>query len=169
MSSGVFPFPEFRSTQDDSASVALRLRTRLRRPGLDVDLAQGDYPSTSPELALRAAQLRSPAERRRLANALIRAVGGARGPNLGAFARRARRRDAAILDTADDLLALAARLRDDRPVSVEGAAMAARLVDDRAGVLHRGPAQELRAATQAIQRALGAPATSVPEHLAAAA
>ena len=94
MPSGVFPVPKFRSAPDrgDRMSLAVRLRTRFRRDRLDAELAQGGDPSASAELMFRATQLRSPGERARLANTLIKALGSARGPNLGAFT--ARRSDA---------------------------------------------------------------------------
>jgi len=169
--SGVFPVPKFHPGLDrgDRVSLAVRLRTRFRRSRLDAELAQGGDPSASAELMLRATQLRSPGERTRLANALINALGSARGPNLGAFSRRAQRRDAAIRQTADDLLALAVRLRDDRPIEVEGAARTARLVDDRASALYRGQADELQAATEAAQLALDSTTASAHEALPAAA
>jgi hypothetical protein len=169
--SGVFPVPKFRSTSDrgDRTSLALRLRNRFRRHRLDAELAQGGDPSASAELTFRATQLRSSGERARLANTLIKALGSARGLNLGVFTRKAQRRDAAIRQSADDLLALAVRLRDDRPIDVEGAAMTARLVDDRASVLYRGSAHELQAATGAARLALDNTTASAQEDLAAAA
>ena len=171
MPSGVFPVPKFRPAPDrgDRMSLAVRLRTRFRRSRLDAELAQGRDPSASDELMFRAIQLRSPGERARLANSLIKALGSARGPNLGAFTPRAQRRDAAIRQTADDLLALARRMRDDRPIDVEGAAMTARLVDDRASELHRGQAHELQAAVQAARLALDSTTASAHEDLPAAA
>ena len=171
MPSGVFPVPKFRSVPDrgDRMSLAVRLRTRFRRNRLDAELARGGDPSASAELTFRATELRSPGERARLANTLVKALGSAHGPNLGAFARKAQRRDAAIRESADDLLALALRLRDDRPVDVEGAAMTARLVDDRASALYRGPAHELQAATRAARVALDSTTVSAREGLLAAA
>jgi hypothetical protein len=169
--SGVFPVPEFRSAspRGERKSLAVRLRTRFRRDRLDAELARGGDPSASAEHMLRASQLRSPVERARLANALIEALGRARGPNLGAFTRKAQRRDAAIRQSADDLLALALRVRDDRPTEVEGAAMTARLVSDRASALHRGPAHELQAAARAARVALDSATARAHEELLAAA
>jgi hypothetical protein len=150
-------------------SPAVRLRTRFRRSRLDAELAQGGDPSASVALMLRATQLRSPGERARLANTLTKALGSARGPDLGAFTRKAQRRDAAIRQSADDLLALALRLRDKRPIDVEGAAMTARLVDDRASALHRGQAHELQAAAHGARLALDSTTASAHEDLPAAA
>jgi hypothetical protein len=150
-------------------TLSIRLRRRLRRNRLDAELAQGGDPSASAELTVRAAQLRSPAERTRLANALTKALGSARGPNLGAFTPRAQRHDAAIRQAADEVLALALRLRDDRTIEVGGAAMAALLVNDRASALHRGPAHELQAAAKAARLALDDGTSSAREDLPTAA
>jgi hypothetical protein len=170
--SGVFPVPKFRSkpsrTIGKRPSLAVRVRTRWRRSRLDDELARGAVPGDSAELALRAAQLRSPAERSRLANALVEALRAARGPNLGAFTKKARRRDAQIRESADDLLALVQRLRDERPVDIRGAAMTARLVNDARSPLHRVGDQDLGHEIRAARAALDATRLT-PEHLAAAA
>jgi hypothetical protein len=158
MPSGVFPVPKFRPSADPRVrgrpSLAVRARTRLGRKRLDERLARGADPGMSAELGWRAAQLRSSSERSRLANALVEAVGTARGPNLGAYRMKNRRRDDAIRERADDLLALAVRLRDGRTVAVRGAAMTARLISDPASPLHRADAEELRQAIQAAHAAL---------------
>jgi hypothetical protein len=159
MPSGVFPVPEFHSQPtravSDRPSLAIRIRTRWLRDRLDDELARGTDPSVSPELGLRAAQLRSPAERDRLANALVEALGDARGPNLGAFRVKTRQRHAEIRHHADDLLELVLRLRDDRPVDVRGAAITSRLVNNRTSALHSGNEQalgdELSAARVALE------------------
>ena len=59
-------------------SLASRIRTRLRRARLDRQLAHGTDPADGPELTLRAAQLDAAAERARIANLLVEAVGDAR-------------------------------------------------------------------------------------------
>lgn len=160
MPSGIFPVPKFRSTPSSSIrrrpSLAVRVRTRWRRDRLDEELARGAVPATSAELSLRAAQLRSRAERSRLANSLVETLGDARGPNLGAFTTKARRQHAAIRESADDLMALVLRLRDDQPISVRGAAMTARLLSDGASPLHRDSGQDLQHAIRAARFALDA-------------
>jgi hypothetical protein len=167
MPNGIFPVPEFRSDPSRAVrtrpSLAVRIRTRWRRKRLDEELAHGTDPSVSPELRLRAAQLRAPAERSRLANALVEALGDARGPNLGAFRVKTRRQHAAIRDYADDVLALVARLRDERPIDVRGAAMTARLVNNGAGPLHRESGQELRDALLAARVALDVTQRAAPD------
>jgi hypothetical protein len=150
--------------------LAVRFLTRIKRPGLDAELSRGVDPAARDDLRLRAAQLRSPAERARLANALVEALGDARGPNLGAFSVRRRRQHTAIRRYADDLLALSLRLRDDRPVDVRGAAMVARLVDDRTGPLYRDGERDLHDAISAEHFALDATdEIAYTQHLAAAA
>jgi hypothetical protein len=155
--SGVFPVPKFRPTAGDATrpSLGLRVRTRRRRNRLDGELARGVDPAASAELGLRAAQLRSASGRRELANALVEAVGDARGPNLGAFRMKRRRQHAAIREVADDVMALTARLRDDQPIDVRGAAMTARLLNDTASPLHHDSDQDVRQAIRAALVALG--------------
>ena len=163
--SGIFPVPKFRSTPRRGVGtrpgLVVRMRTRWRRNRLDDGLARGADPAASAELRLRAAQLRSPAERSRLANAMVEALGDARRPNLGAFRLKTRRQHDVIRESADELMALVARLRDDQPVSVQGAAMTSRLVGDGASPLHRDGQHNLTQAIRAAMVALDAtgPAT----------
>jgi hypothetical protein len=169
MPSGIFPVPEFRPVPPRTRpSLAVRIRSRLRRDRLDEELSRGADPAASAELSLRAAQLRSPAERARLANALVEALGDARGPNLGAFRAKARQQHVVIREYADDLLGLALRLRDDRPVDVQGAAMTARLVDDRRSPLHRNGGRELHHAISAARLALDGTGETAQDLAAAA-
>jgi hypothetical protein len=172
MPNGVFPVPEFRRTPERADGthpiLAARWRLRWRRSRLDEELARGTDPTASAELALRAAQLRSRDERSRLANALIDAVGDARGPNLGALRVRTRGRHAAIRGSADDLSALALRLRDDEPIAVSGAAMTALLVHGRSSPLRHGDGHDLYRAVQAARVNLDAPEQDARELAAAA-
>jgi hypothetical protein len=158
MPNGIFPVPKSRPSANprvrERPSLVVRARTRLGRNRLDEQLSGGADPGMSPELGWRAAQLRSSSERSRLANALVEAVGNARRPNLGAYRMKSRRRDDAIQECADDLLALAVRLRDGRTVAVRGAAMTARLISDPASPLHRADANDLRQAIHASRAAL---------------
>ena len=171
MPSSIFPLPEFRPAPvhlRTRPTLAVRIRTRWRRNRLDEELSHGADPATSAELSLRAVQLRSPAERGRLANALVETLGDARGPNLGAFTVKTGRQHAAIREYADDLLALVLRLRDDQPVDVRGAAMAARLVHDRASSLHHNPGQGLQQEIRAARLALDATGSTTHDLAAAA-
>jgi hypothetical protein len=169
MPSGIFPVPEFRPIPARTRpTLAARTRMRWTRKRLDEELARGADPGKSAQLMLRAAQLRSRSERSRLANALVAALGDARGPNLGAFRMKIRRHHAVVREYADDLLALADRLRDDRPVETRGVAIAARLVDDSASPLHRNGGQDLQHEIRAARFALDTPGAAA-EDLAAAA
>jgi hypothetical protein len=169
MPSGIFPVPEFRPVPARRRpTLAARIRTRWTRKRLDEQLARGADPGTSAQLMLRAAQLRSRSERSRLANALVKALGDARGPNLGAFRMRTGRQHAVIREYADDLLALVGRLRDDRPVETRGVAMAARLVDDGASPLHRYDGQDLQHGIRAARFALDTPSATAGDLAAAA-
>jgi hypothetical protein len=171
MPGGIFPVPEFRSQPrrvGTRPSPAVRIRTRWRRDRLDDELARGADPAASRELGLRAVQLRSPAERSRLANALMDALGDARGPNLGPFRIKARRQHEAIRESADELTALVVRLRDDHPIAVRGAAMTARLLRSGASPRRRGNGQELRHAIRAARVALDATGHDIQDLAAAA-
>ena len=141
-------------------SLGTHLSVRLRRTPLDRELAQGADPGTRPELAHRGDQLRSPEERARIANALVEAVGDARRNE--PLTLRPRPQCAVVREAADELLALALRLREPRPVSVRVAAMAAWLAGDRSSPLHRHDRGNLHEAVQAAKTTLddtGAPAS----------
>jgi hypothetical protein len=167
---GIYPVPKFRFNPGQAIAtrpgLALRIRTRLRRHGLDGELARGADPAASTELSLRAQQLCSAAERSRLANALVDAMGDAARPEPVAIRSRPQRFE--VLKCREDLQALVERLRDDRPVAVRGAAMTARLLNDGGSPLRRDGGPDLRHAVRAARFALDAtdPAT---EDLARAA
>jgi hypothetical protein len=169
---GIYPIPQFHSDPTPGvprpASLVARVRARLRRSKLDEQLADGVDPDSSVELGLRAAQLGSDRGRARLANHLAEVLGDARGPNLGAFRTKTRRQHAAIRYAADDLLGLVLRLRDQRAIELRGAAMAARLLNDRRSPLHRDSGQDLQDALRAARGALEAP-DSATQDLATAA
>jgi len=130
------------------------LRTRWRRARLDEELATGVDPASSPELSTRAAQLESPEVRFRLANAIVKTLGEAHEPNLGRFTPAGQRQHAEIREYADNLRALVHRLRDDRPLDVQGIALTARLVDDRNSPLHRQGSVSLGSAVLSARLAL---------------
>jgi hypothetical protein len=143
MPNGIFPIPNFRTTETAGPRWGLRTRlvTRTRRNRLDQQLAAGVKASTLTPLGLRAAQLRSPGGRAQLANALVEAVGEARRGEPMNIRRRPQR--AEVRAEADALLALASRLRESTPIDVRGAAMIAVLVNDGASPLHRPADQKL--------------------------
>jgi hypothetical protein len=133
---GVFPVPAFKTVPPRQASAGspLRMRTRRQRNRLDEQIAGGTETTATAELNLRAAQLRSHGERQRIANALVEAVGESHRGDPVTVRTKPHRNE--VRACADELLSLAARLRDDLPVDVRGVAMAARLVSDRHGPLH---------------------------------
>jgi hypothetical protein len=165
---GIFPIPQLQPHPSDSPGrrpgLTLRMRTSWRRARLDDSLARGDDPATNAQLALRAAQLSSPAVRSELANTVVKALGDARAPNLEPFTAKGRRHRAEILECADDLLSLARRLRDEQPINVRGAAMTARLLKDGATSVDRNLGHAVRSARIALD-----PIASVRQDLRSAA
>ena len=151
MPTGIFPVPAFDTVppREDAPRRAARIRTWRRRNRLDEELAQGVDPGTTAELGLRAAQLRSHRERHRIANALVEALGESRRGDPVTVRTKPHR--AQVRACADELLGLAARLRDDLPVDVRGAAMAARLVSDRHGPLRSTRGGDLGQAVEATR------------------
>jgi hypothetical protein len=167
---GVYPVPKHRESIElarTGPSLYVRVRTRIRRSRLDGQLAHGADSAANAELALRAAQLRSTAERARIANRLIEALGDARRGE--PVTLRARPQRAVVRDAADDILALALRLREDRPAAIEGVAKAALLVDDKASPMHRDDAGDLHHAIRSALSALNATREQVGDFDAQAA
>jgi hypothetical protein len=168
--SGIHPVPRFRPNSGRNSaqrpSLALRIRTRLRRNGLDGELARGADAAGDAALSLRARQLSSTAERARVANALVEVVGeAARSEPVGI---RSRPQRIEVLKQAEDLQSLVERLRDQRPVEIRGMAMTARLLSDEASPLRRTGERDLAHAIRAARFALDAP-DSQPQELARAA
>ena len=115
----------------DAPSLSLRLRVGTHRHHLTVALAQGADPTSSPELALRAAQLTGEASRRRLAKTLQRTMADAHQPSVPRIGTVPVRRRA-VVDAGPAIDQLVARLRSADPVSPEGMAMVERLIVDGA-------------------------------------
>jgi hypothetical protein len=167
---GVFPVPKSRDSGRSGAtgpSLAVRIRTRFGRAELDKALATGADPGGGAELALRAEQLRSPAERARIANALVESLGDARRGEPMTLRPRPQRK--VVRDAADDILALVLRLRDDRPVGTAGVAAAARLIDDRRSPMYRDDAGDLDDAIRSAQVAIDGTREPAGEFVAQAA
>jgi nucleotide-binding universal stress UspA family protein len=167
---GVFPVPKGRdsgNSRTTGPSLAVRIRTRFGRAELDSELARGAERADSAELALRAEQLSSPAERARIANALVESLGDARRGEPMTLRLRPQRE--VVRDATDDILALVLRLRDDRPVGIPGVAAAARLVDDRRSPMYRDDAGDLHDAIRSAQVAIDGRRESAGEFAARAA
>lgn len=99
---------------------------------LDLDLAAGVSPTSSPELARRADVLRSRRMRKRLAkgleNVMIEAIAPARGPTSAVPVRRAE-----VLTAQHDLLRLVEALRAESGPPVRAIAVASVLLTDGTG------------------------------------
>ena len=169
MPNRIFLIPQFHPCASPVSgrrpTLAVRMRTRLGRDRLDEELASGADPASSAELTLRAAQLQSRAVRSRLANAIVRMVGDSHAGRVTAAGRRQERE---IRDYADNLRALAARLSDDGPIAIQGAAMTARLVNDRTSPLYRNGGSSLASALLSARLALDR-SMSIHQHLPTAA
>jgi hypothetical protein len=139
MPNGLYPVPQFHSYAERShsgrPSVLLRLKTWWQRDRLDERLAEGASRNDGPELSLRSRQLVSESERLDLARMFEAAVRDASAPLSRPTAARPVQWPQ-VVDSADDLLALAQRLRDGRPVEARGVAMARRLVIDPASPMY---------------------------------
>lgn len=173
MPNGTFPVaqvhPYARSAAGRQPGLALRLRTRWKRRGLDEQLSRGVDPATTAEHSLRAAQLRSPAVRSQLAGALVKTLKDARGPERLSIRLQPHR--AKIRDCADDLLALVLRLEDNQPVDVRGAAMTALLLTGGASPLDPNSRQKLCPTVRSARLALdvAAPGEETPSTAVSAA
>ena len=155
MPDGSYPIPrrETRRDRNRSPGLALKLRTRLRRRGLDEELAAGTDPASSPELTLRAAQLRSQAVRSRLADRLVKTLYDARAPMR--YSLRLQPHRGEIRASADDLLTLALRLRDEGPAEVQGLALASLLLTRGKSPLDPDSGESLGEAVRSALAALG--------------
>ena len=84
------------------------------------------------------------------------------------FTAEAPLRRAEVRACAGDLVALVARLRDGRPVDVQGVAMTSRLLSDGASPLYTAQGQSLRHALRAARLALDPVGVTATELAAAA-
>lgn len=168
----LLPFPIKRR---DEPSLSVRLRTWWQRRRHDRSLAAGNDPATSQDIRLRALQLTSKAGRHRLADYVEELVSEAHD-RPSSFTTRTpfslrsltpfsfttltpQRRDAVHRCTAE-LLSLAQRLREDRPIEVQGAAKLSRLLNDRTGPLYTSP----RAAPFTLEHAVRSTRQALDRH-----
>jgi hypothetical protein len=109
-------------------SLRVRLRTALKAPELDDELANGADPLASPELTLKASQLVRPGKRAELAQALELVVKqvACGGPSPVPGPTLLRRQP--VARNLSELRALARRLRADDLQCLPGLAMADRLI-----------------------------------------
>jgi hypothetical protein len=139
-----------------SETFALKLRVWWHRDELDEQLEHGVDPMTDAALRYRAAQLHRRSTRISLAAALEDAVREAHKP-WSASAKLPLAR-VEVRRCAEDLIALARRLRADEPIDVTGAAMVARLVCTGTSPLYGDAPVSLRYAVRSARLALDPPA-----------
>jgi hypothetical protein len=126
-----------------------RLAARIEAARLDGELARGADPEERPALALRARRLLAPRTRAALGRHLERMLDDALTGE-GAVLTRIRPRRGAVLEAADELDAVAQRLREHRPVAAGGVARVRLLLTDGCGPLYLPVAgQTLRTAVEA--------------------
>jgi hypothetical protein len=140
---------------------SLHIRTWWHRDELDAQLAHGADPMGDPLLGRRAAQLCSRSTRANLAGTLEDALRNAR--STWSLSARLPLRRSAVRGCADDILAVARRLRDPEPIDVAGAAMIARLIFDGTSPLYRDGAISLRYALRSARMALEPIETAAPD------
>lgn len=144
--------PALRDDRGMSNGFILRTRTWWRRHELDEQLIGRADAGMDARLARRAAQLRSPSTRLQFADALEHSLLEA-GKRWSVSAPLPLRR-VEVRQCAEDIIALARRLRDDEPVDVQGLAMVSRLVFDGTSPLYREGALTLRYAVRSARLAL---------------
>ena len=153
----------------------VRLSTRLHRGALDELIARGVGTADDERLALRAAQLGSRTQRDRLATTVEHTLELAHRPAEALRESMIRRlsprvplRVGEIRDCADDIQALARRLRDGDPIDVQGVALTLRLLTDGASPLYwRHSPVTLRYAVRSARLALEPLSPQVDTPLAA--
>lgn len=129
----------------------LRLRVFLSRLRFDRALSRGADPHASPELALRAEQLRRPKVRERIAKGIDHLVDLAfADPRRPLSPSMLPLRQQRVRPNLELLEELAGALRAPGPHSVQGLAMASALVEDAYGPLYASePDESLREALDA--------------------
>ena len=154
MPNGLYPVPKFHPRRRHARAPArMRLRLWWHRTQLDEQLAAGAQPQPGTLLHLRAEELGSRTERDRLARALEKTVRAAYrpAPKLGTSLPLRRR---VVRETEEDIVALVGRLRDTRPIDVQGVAMVEVLLTDPCGPLFRAGALSLRFSVRSARLAL---------------
>jgi hypothetical protein len=144
-----------------SPTLFTRLAAAARTGRLDAALARGADPSSSAQLAARAAMLTAPDARRAMADQLVRLARADTIDQVGRWGVRPNRE--AIIANTDAVLALSALLRETTPIYARGTAILSELMRDGTGPLYVGDsstlATRLQAALAAMRRGQAEPAT----------
>ena len=132
-----------------------RMRARMRATALDRMLAAGVSPESDVALALHAARVYGPPQRRLLARSLVRIAEASQNPSRRLAVPYGRE---AVHQVRAELAEVADRLGRDGPVSVHGVARVRLLLSDGSGPLYRATEpdqllQELRSALVALDSA----------------
>jgi len=175
MPSGTYPLPSPIERRNEPP-LSVRLRTWWRRRRHDSTLAAGNSdPAASQELRLRARQLTSKAGRDRLAGYVEELVREAHDRPSSfttrtpfsltpltpfSFTTLTPQRRADVHRCTAELRSLAQRLRDDRPIELQGAAKVSRLLHDRTGPLYTSP----RAAPFTLEHAVRSARQALDAH-----
>jgi hypothetical protein len=120
-----------------------RLSVRLRRRGLDRELAAGVNPAASPDLELRAWQLLQPSSRRRVARGLRRAVREVQNHRLNELSSVVAIPRQAVTQWSLGLLDIADAIEQSDRVSACGIALALELLTDGTGPLYDPGAEDV--------------------------
>jgi hypothetical protein len=108
--------------------LGVRIHVTTRRRRLTRQLAEGVDPGTSPEVAIRAAQLTAPRHRKQLVKTLRRTLHQAHHPPLRPQLEIIDRR--AVLDAEEAIDAMIARLSYAEPVRAQGIAIAEQMLSN---------------------------------------
>jgi hypothetical protein len=132
----------------------LRARVWLNRRALDLRLAEGALPASSPELDYRAEQLLSSRCRRQFATGIKRIIEAAEEPASSLTASAPVRRQE-ILAARCDLLELAELIRHEEGLQVRGLALIERfLTSAESPLFHPSPEETLERTVRRIRAAL---------------
>jgi hypothetical protein len=150
------PRIERRVERSPGATLGARIRTRLHRRRIDLELTAGVDPNANPLRQARALELVGEASRRRLAAGLERLLAAAdAGP--APFTSKVPVARAAIRDSRWDVETILERLLTSAYISPQGVAMIGLLLGDGAGPLYGDPtthSTELRRALETVVHAI---------------
>ena len=128
--STIAPSPAVHLSPDEARSVTLRLQAAIRRAALTRQLADGEDPTATPQLRLRARQLTRARNRSALAGSLRRVIREAQRPSWHHGFSIVNRRS--VLSAVEEIDLLVKRLHSPEPVTPQGMALITQLLTDGA-------------------------------------